>query len=52
VHIEITNDPVKRIEQAKAIVAEKSGYYTDEVLESIRNTVNKSKDNANESRGY
>lgn len=38
-HIEITNDPVKRIEQAKAIVAEKSGYYTDEVLESIRNTV-------------
>ena len=38
-HLEITNDPVKRIEQAKAIVAEKAGYYTDDVLESIRDTV-------------
>lgn len=35
-HIEITNDPVKRIEQAKEIVASKKNYYTDEVLESIR----------------
>ncbi len=35
-HIEVTNDSRKRIEQAKAIVEEKRGYYTDEVLESIR----------------
>lgn len=38
-HIEITNDPASRIEQAKAIVAEKSSYYTDAVLDSIRQTV-------------
>ena len=38
-HIEVTNDPSRRIEQAKAIVEEKRNYYTDEVLESIRITV-------------
>ena len=38
-HLIITNDPVKRIEQAKEIVEEKTNYYTEEVLESIRSIV-------------
>ncbi|MBO4326029.1 MAG: hypothetical protein J5950_02010 [Clostridia bacterium] len=38
-HIEITENPAKRIELAKAITAEKSNYYTEEVLESIRTVV-------------
>ncbi|MBR2554055.1 MAG: hypothetical protein IKE94_04240 [Aeriscardovia sp.] len=35
----ITNDLEKQIEQAKAIVQERKKYYSDEVLESIKNTV-------------
>ena len=35
----ITSSPAERLELAKATVREKSNYYTDEVLESIRNTI-------------
>lgn len=35
----VTEDAAKRIEMAKAIVAEKSSYYTQEVLASIRQIV-------------
>ena len=35
----VTEDAAKRIEQAKKIVAEKSSYYTQEVLASIRDVV-------------
>ena len=38
-HITVTEDPAKRIGIAKAIIAEKSSYYTEEVLESLREVV-------------
>ncbi len=40
-YIEITNNPEKRIEMAKEIIAEKKSYYTQEVLDSLRDVVKK-----------